>query len=264
MSRRALLMFAAVRRSSRLRAARPIALPRSWCRAPPTSASSKSAVPVRGFHLPDAVPVRRALGRSRHAAQCARAACAPAPAREAWGFGSMTLGNAWAFPAASQDDGLGAMRALAGRRCATVTAACDEQRASDRSLPRARAGYLRARRTLSRARSAAGRRSRNSARSSSRARSTRRSTTRTARRSGVSCYETYGPRFMTPRPVARSRSDSSRASTSIATCRRAPRRPMPVFHSVGRKRSARGRRRRDADRRRPARTRSRSGSRATA
>ncbi len=29
--------------------------------------------------------------------------------REASGFGSMTLGNAWAFPAASQDDGLGAM-----------------------------------------------------------------------------------------------------------------------------------------------------------
>ena len=30
--------------------------------------------------------------------------------REAWGFGSMTLGNAWAFPAASQEVGLGAMR----------------------------------------------------------------------------------------------------------------------------------------------------------
>ncbi len=30
-----------------------------------------------------------------------------------WGFGSMTLGNAWAFPAASQDAGLGAMKALA-------------------------------------------------------------------------------------------------------------------------------------------------------
>src|SRR5690242_16176620 len=32
--------------------------------------------------------------------------------RESSGFGSMTLGNAWAFPAASQDEGLGAMRAL--------------------------------------------------------------------------------------------------------------------------------------------------------
>ena len=33
--------------------------------------------------------------------------------KEAWGFGSMTLGNAWAFPAASHDVGLGAMKALA-------------------------------------------------------------------------------------------------------------------------------------------------------
>src|SRR6266540_1160004 len=45
--------------------------------------------------------------------------------REAWGFGSMTLGNAWAFPAAAQDEGLGAMVALADEFRAT-TAACDE------------------------------------------------------------------------------------------------------------------------------------------
>jgi L-alanine-DL-glutamate epimerase-like enolase superfamily enzyme len=44
--------------------------------------------------------------------------------REAWGFGSMTMGNAWAFPAASQDAGLGAMRALADELC-KVTADCD-------------------------------------------------------------------------------------------------------------------------------------------
>ena len=48
--------------------------------------------------------------------------------RESCGFGSMTLGNAWAFPAASQDAGLGAMRTLAGdparrhRRTATTRA----------------------------------------------------------------------------------------------------------------------------------------------
>jgi L-alanine-DL-glutamate epimerase-like enolase superfamily enzyme len=48
-----------------------------------------------------------------------------ADGREAWGFGSMTLGNAWAFPAASQDAGLGAMRSLAGRLRA-VTAECDD------------------------------------------------------------------------------------------------------------------------------------------
>lgn len=45
--------------------------------------------------------------------------------KEAWGFGSMTLGNAWAFPAASQDAGLGAMRSLAGE-CRALTAACDD------------------------------------------------------------------------------------------------------------------------------------------
>jgi L-alanine-DL-glutamate epimerase-like enolase superfamily enzyme len=45
--------------------------------------------------------------------------------KEAWGFGSMTLGNAWSFPAAGQDEGLGAMKALADD-CRSVTAACDE------------------------------------------------------------------------------------------------------------------------------------------
>src|SRR5215831_14930168 len=44
--------------------------------------------------------------------------------REAAGFGSMTLGNAWAFPAASQDAGLGAMKALAAE-LRRLTAACD-------------------------------------------------------------------------------------------------------------------------------------------
>ena len=50
--------------------------------------------------------------------------------REAWGFGSMTLGNAWAFPAASQDAGLGAMRALAGR-----TASARPPPATKRAIP---------------------------------------------------------------------------------------------------------------------------------
>jgi L-alanine-DL-glutamate epimerase-like enolase superfamily enzyme len=45
--------------------------------------------------------------------------------REAWGFGSMTLGNAWAFPAVQHDVGLGAMTALASM-LRTQTAACDE------------------------------------------------------------------------------------------------------------------------------------------
>ena len=45
--------------------------------------------------------------------------------KEARGFGSMTLGNAWAFPAASQDAGLGAMKALA-EALTPLTATCDE------------------------------------------------------------------------------------------------------------------------------------------
>jgi L-alanine-DL-glutamate epimerase-like enolase superfamily enzyme len=45
---------------------------------------------------------------------------------EAWGFGSMTLGNAWAFPKVSQDEGLGVMIALADS-CRAATAACDEE-----------------------------------------------------------------------------------------------------------------------------------------
>ena len=44
--------------------------------------------------------------------------------REAQGFGSMTLGNAWAFPAASHEVGLAALRALADR-LAVVTRGCD-------------------------------------------------------------------------------------------------------------------------------------------
>jgi L-alanine-DL-glutamate epimerase-like enolase superfamily enzyme len=43
--------------------------------------------------------------------------------REAWGFGSMTLGNAWSFPAVPQEVGLPAMRALADA-LAGLTGAC--------------------------------------------------------------------------------------------------------------------------------------------
>ena len=45
--------------------------------------------------------------------------------REASGFGSMTLGSSWSFPSVSYDEGLGAMKALAGEVRAQV-AACDE------------------------------------------------------------------------------------------------------------------------------------------
>src|SRR5687768_7255412 len=45
--------------------------------------------------------------------------------REAWGFGSMPLGNAWAFPSAPYDVGLGAMKSLADQ-FRNLTADCDE------------------------------------------------------------------------------------------------------------------------------------------
>ena len=47
--------------------------------------------------------------------------------KTAWGFGSMPLGNVWAFPSSSMsyDTTLGAMRALAGR-IARITAECRE------------------------------------------------------------------------------------------------------------------------------------------
>jgi L-alanine-DL-glutamate epimerase-like enolase superfamily enzyme len=71
--------------------------------------------------------------------------------KEAWGFGSMTLGNAWAFPAASHDEGLGAMTALAAR-LDRETAACDEAghpidlfRALEPAYLRAAEGVTRAR-----------------------------------------------------------------------------------------------------------------------
>ena len=45
--------------------------------------------------------------------------------KEAWGFGSMPLGNAWAYPGVPYDASLGAMTALAGE-LRRHTAACDE------------------------------------------------------------------------------------------------------------------------------------------
>ena len=48
-----------------------------------------------------------------------------ASGREALGIGSMTLGNAWAFPAAPHDQGLGAMKALADA-IRPVTGSCAE------------------------------------------------------------------------------------------------------------------------------------------
>jgi L-alanine-DL-glutamate epimerase-like enolase superfamily enzyme len=72
--------------------------------------------------------------------------------KHAWGFGSMTLGNAWAFPAASQEAGLGAMTALAAELRAQ-TAACDDSGHPIDLFRVLEPAYLRAAEALSRARS---------------------------------------------------------------------------------------------------------------
>ena len=71
--------------------------------------------------------------------------------REARGFGSMTLGNAWAFPAASHDEGLGAMIGLAADVRAQ-TAACDEAGHPIDLFRALEPAYLRAAADLSRSR----------------------------------------------------------------------------------------------------------------
>ena len=73
--------------------------------------------PVRGVPLPRAVPVRRPLGRSRDDPQRQLPRAHDGGGKEAWGFGSMTLGNAWAFPAAPHDARSGRDEG-AGRRAA--------------------------------------------------------------------------------------------------------------------------------------------------
>jgi L-alanine-DL-glutamate epimerase-like enolase superfamily enzyme len=150
--------------------------------------------------------------------------------REAWGFGSMTLGNAWAFPAVPHDTGLSAMTALAAELRA-LTAGCDEQGHPIDLFRALEPTYLRAAEALSRTRAlpvpipklctlvvasafdaaihdAYG------------------------KAFGVSCYETYGPSFM--------RGDLSHDLGLVFKGEyldryvpSAPQPRMPVFHSVG-------------------------------
>jgi L-alanine-DL-glutamate epimerase-like enolase superfamily enzyme len=150
--------------------------------------------------------------------------------REARGFGSMTLGNAWAFPAASQDDGLGAMIALADA-CQAVTAACDE---TGHPLDLFRAlepAYLRAAADLSRQRAlpvpipklctlvVA---------------SAFDAATHDAygKAFGRSVYETYGPTFMR-RDLSVDLGDAFRGEYLDRYVPATPRPSLPVFHSVG-------------------------------
>jgi L-alanine-DL-glutamate epimerase-like enolase superfamily enzyme len=150
--------------------------------------------------------------------------------KEAWGFGSMTLGNAWAFPAATQEAGLGAMTALAAE-LRTVTADCDEAGHPIDLFRVLEPAYLRAAETLSRTRGLS-------------VPIPKLCTLVVAsafdaavhdaygKAFGVSCYETYGPSFM-GRDLS---ADLGPEFKGEYLDRYVPARPqprMPVFHSIG-------------------------------
>lgn len=150
--------------------------------------------------------------------------------REAWGFGSMTLGNAWAFPAASQDIGLGAMKGLADE-LRPLTAACDEKGHPVDLFRALEPQYLRAADSVSRARElpvpipklctlvvasafdaavhdAYG------------------------KAFGVSCYETYGQAFMS-RDLSHDLGPAFKGEYLDRYVPATPRASTPLFHSVG-------------------------------
>jgi L-alanine-DL-glutamate epimerase-like enolase superfamily enzyme len=150
--------------------------------------------------------------------------------RESWGFGSMTMGNAWSFPAAAQEEGLGAMKAL-GDELRAVTAACDD-RGHPIDLWRVlEPQYLRAAASVSQARAlpvpipklctlvvasafdaalhdAYG------------------------KAFGKSCYETYGATFLR-HDLSMDLGPAFKGEFLDRYVPAAPRATMPVFHSVG-------------------------------
>jgi L-alanine-DL-glutamate epimerase-like enolase superfamily enzyme len=150
--------------------------------------------------------------------------------KDSWGFGSMTLGNAWAFPAASQEAGLGAMKALADdlRR---VTADCDESGHPIDLFRVLEPAYLRSAARVSRARALP-------------APIPKLCTLVVAsafdaaihdaygKAFGVSSYETYGPSFMTS-DLSRDLGPQFKGEYLDRYVPSAPRPTMPVFHSVG-------------------------------
>jgi L-alanine-DL-glutamate epimerase-like enolase superfamily enzyme len=150
--------------------------------------------------------------------------------KEAWGFGSMTLGNAWAFPAAPHDVGLGAMKALADE-LRPLTAACDESGHPVDLFRVLEPEYLRAATAVSKKRElqvpipklctlvvasafdaaihdAYG------------------------KTFGVSCYETYRPSHMT-RDLSHDLGAEFKGEFLDRYVPSAPQPRMPVFHSVG-------------------------------
>ena len=150
--------------------------------------------------------------------------------REGSGFGSMTLGNAWAFPAASQDEGLGAMRALADR-LRNVTAACDEKGHPIDLFRVLEPEYLRAAADVSRSRSLSTPIPKlctlvvgsafDAAIHDAYGKAFRRSV-----------YETYGPEFMS-RDLSADLGSSFKGEYIDKYVPSMPKAHMPVFHSVG-------------------------------
>jgi L-alanine-DL-glutamate epimerase-like enolase superfamily enzyme len=150
--------------------------------------------------------------------------------REASGFGSMTLGNAWAFPAAPHDVGLGAMRGLADQLRA-VTADCDD---SGHPIDLSRVlepAYLASAADLSRARSLP-------------SPMPKLCTLVVAsafdaalhdaygKAFGVSAYQTYGPSHM-GRDLSADLGPEFKGEYLDRYVPAAPQPSMPVFHSVG-------------------------------
>ena len=150
--------------------------------------------------------------------------------KEAWGYGSMTLGNAWAFPAAPYDVGLGAMMALA-TELRGLTAACDETGHPIDLFRALEPAYLKAAEAVSRVRAlpvpipklctlvvasafdaavhdAYG------------------------KAFGVSCYETYGPRFMR-HDLSQDLGPQFKGEYLNRYVPSAPRETTLLFHSVG-------------------------------
>ena len=150
--------------------------------------------------------------------------------KEAWGFGSMPLGNAWAFPGVPHDTSLGAMTALAGE-LHRQTAACDER---GHPIDLARAldpAYLKAAAATAQARGLA-------------VPIPKLCTLVVAsafdaaihdaygKAFGVSCYETYGPAFM-GRDLSHDLGAAFAGEFLDRYVPSAPRARTPVFHSVG-------------------------------
>ena len=150
--------------------------------------------------------------------------------KESWGFGSMTLGNAWAFPAASQDAGLGAMKALADE-LRPITAACDEKGHPIDFFRALEPQYLKAADAVSRVRSLA-------------TPIPKLATLVVAsafdaalhdaygKAFGVSCYDTYGPSFMT-RDLSHDLGPDFKGEYLDRYVPSKPRALTPVFHSIG-------------------------------